>query len=240
MQKWKFKENKLNLTVQTPHAYRLTLPHIFIFLTGRVMVRSQLNDSVLIELYISGDEKCLEELINRHKRQIFSFIIKHVKDRALAEDIFQDSFIRVIRTLKSDNYQEEGKFLPWVMRIAHNLVHDHFRANKRKKSVSVDNADYDFFERFVSPDSTAQERIQHLQLQKDIRKWVNQLPFEIKQVVIMRTFLDLSFKEIAEITNVPINTALGRMRNGVIKLRKMYQNEECKAGGELILNASQY
>lgn len=200
------------------------------------MVRSQLSDSILIENYISGDEKCLEELINRHKRQIFSFILKHVKDRALAEDIFQDSFIRVIRTLKSDNYQEEGKFLPWVMRIAHNLVHDHFRACKRKKSVSVDNEAYDFFERFVSTDHTAQEKIQQLQLQKDIRKWVNQLPFEIKQVVIMRTFLDLSFKEIAEITNVPINTALGRMRNGVIKLRKMYQAEEKSISEELIFH----
>ncbi len=204
------------------------------------MVHSQLSDSVLVELYISGNEKCLEELINRHKRQIFSFILKHVKDRALAEDIFQDSFIRVIRTLKSDNYQEEGKFLPWVMRIAHNLVHDHFRSTKRKKSVSVDNSDYDFFERFVSSESTAQDRIQQLQLQKDVRKWVNQLPFEIKQVVIMRTFLDLSFKEIAEITNVPINTALGRMRNGVIKLRKMHQADEKLGARELILNSSQY
>lgn len=201
------------------------------------MVRSQLSDSILIEYYISGDEKCLEELINRHKRQVFSFILKHVKDHALAEDIFQDSFIRVIRTLKSENYQEEGKFLPWVMRIAHNLVHDHFRANKRKKSVSVDNEDYDFFERFVSADSSAQDKIQQLQLQKDIRKWVNQLPFEIKQVVIMRTFLDLSFKEIAELTNVPINTALGRMRNGVIKLRKMYQAEEKALSREIIFQA---
>jgi RNA polymerase sigma-70 factor (ECF subfamily) len=203
------------------------------------MVRSQLNDSVLIELYISGDERCLEELINRHKRQIFSFIIKHVKDRALAEDIFQDVFIRVIRTLKSENYQEEGKFLPWVMRISHNLVHDFFRANKRKKCVSVDNEEYDFFERFMSPENSMQDKIQDLQMRKNMRRWVSKLPFEIKQVVIMRTFLDLSFKEIAEITQVPINTALGRMRNGVIKLRKMYEEEEKTGNREIIMLATQ-
>jgi RNA polymerase sigma factor (sigma-70 family) len=186
---------------------------------------NHLNDVALIEQYIAGNEACLEVLITRHQRQVFSFILKHVKEREVAEDIFQDVFIKVIRHLKTDLYREEGKFLPWVLRIAHNLVHDYFRAQQKFRQVSTPD-DYDMFERLVVDYDNVQEKIQRTQYQKEIRQWIAHLPYEIRQVVIMRTFLDLSFKEIASITNVPINTALGRMRNGVLKLRKLCAEEK--------------
>jgi RNA polymerase sigma factor (sigma-70 family) len=186
----------------------------------------QLHDAELVRLYISGDESSLEILIRRHQKQVFSFILKNVKDRTLAEDIFQDCFIRVIKTLKTEGYSEEGKFLPWVMRIARNLVNDHFRGANRFKPVGNTSEDYDFFERNVIEDGREEEPGQKVNMQRDIRKMIHRLPQEVKTVVIMRTFLDLSFKEIADITQVPINTALGRMRNGVLKLRKMIEEKE--------------
>jgi len=185
-----------------------------------------LQDAELVKLYISGTESALEILIRRHQKQVFSFVFNQVKDRSLAEDIFQDCFIRVIRTLKTEGYAEEGKFLPWMMRIARNLVNDHFRGANRFKPVGNISEDYDFFERNVLENTSEQEPALKVSQQRDIRKMVHRLPHDVKTVVIMRTFLDLSFKEIADLTQVPINTALGRMRNGVLKLRKMLEEKE--------------
>jgi RNA polymerase sigma-70 factor (ECF subfamily) len=186
----------------------------------------QLHDAELVKLYVSGNESSLEVLIRRHQKQVFSFIFKNVKDRTLAEDIFQDCFIRVIKTLKTEGYSEEGKFLPWVMRIARNLVNDHFRGAHRFKPAGNTSEDYDFFERNILENADEQEPAMKLAQQRDIRRMIHRLPQDVKTVVIMRTFLDLSFKEIADITQVPINTALGRMRNGVLKLRKMIEEKE--------------
>jgi len=178
------------------------------------------TDGTLVQQYISGSEIALEDLINRHKLRIFNFINSKVRDRDTAEDIFQDTFIKVIKTLKNGVYNEEGKFLPWVMRIAHNLIIDFFRKNSRIPTLE-NNDEYDFFQ-FIS-DSTpnAENVLASDQIVKDLQKLIQELPDDQKEVLIMRLYRDMSFKEIAENTNVSINTALGRMRYAIINLRKL-------------------
>ena len=178
------------------------------------------TDGTLVQQYISGSEIALEDLINRHKSRIFNFINSKVRDRDTAEDIFQDTFIKVIKTLKNGVYNEEGKFLPWVMRIAHNLIIDFFRKNSRIPTLE-NNDEYDFFQ-FIS-DSTpnAENVLASDQIVKDLQKLIQELPDDQKEVLIMRLYRDMSFKEIAENTNVSINTALGRMRYAIINLRKL-------------------
>ena len=178
------------------------------------------TDGTLVQQYISGSEIALEDLINRHKSRIFNFINSKVRDRDTAEDIFQDTFIKVIKTLKNGVYNEEGKFLPWVMRIAHNLIIDFFRKNSRIP-ILENNDEYDFFQ-FIS-DSTpnAENVLASDQIVKDLQKLIQELPDDQKEVLIMRLYRDMSFKEIAENTNVSINTALGRMRYAIINLRKL-------------------
>lgn len=182
-------------------------------------------DSLLVQQYLSGSEIALERLINRHQARIFNFINSKVQDRDTAEDIFQDTFIKVIRTLKGGQYNEEGKFLPWTMRIAHNLVIDFFRKNSRMPKVK-NTENFDIFQ-FISDNSPNVEHgMVQDQVVKDLQKLVQELPEDQKEVLIMRLYRDMSFKEIAENTNVSINTALGRMRYAIINLRKLIDENQ--------------
>ena len=182
-------------------------------------------DATLVQQYISGSEKAIEKLINRHQLRIFNYIKSKVLDRDTAEDIFQDTFIKVIKTLKSGVYNEEGKFLPWVMRIAHNLVIDFFRKSNRIPTIE-NNDEYDLF-KFISDTTPNIERILFQdQLVKDLQNLILELPDDQKEVLTMRLYRDMSFKEIAENTNVSINTALGRMRYAIINLRKLADDHQ--------------
>ncbi|OUS20102.1 RNA polymerase subunit sigma-24 [Nonlabens dokdonensis] len=178
------------------------------------------QDAVLVKQYINGSEKGLEVLITRHKQRIYSFIFSKVMDRDITEDIFQDTFIKVIRTLKKGKYNEEGKFLPWVMRIAHNLVIDHFRRNKRMPKFQSRN-DFDIFDVISDGEESMEYDMITNQMHEDVRKLVEELPADQKEVLTMRIFKEMSFKEIAACTDVSINTALGRMRYALINLRKV-------------------
>ena len=183
-----------------------------------------IDDHKLVQAYITGKESALEELINRYQRKVFTYIIMIVKENQLAEDIFQDTFLKVVNTLKKGNYNEEGKFLPWVMRIAHNLIIDYFRKNKRMPMLrgtnNADGEEYDIFSFISSDDGNAEEKLEGVQVRKDMRKLIEQLPDEQREVLMMRYYYDMSFKEISEQTNVSINTALGRMRYALINVRK--------------------
>ncbi|WP_242093389.1 RNA polymerase sigma factor [Aestuariivivens sediminicola] len=177
-------------------------------------------DATLVVNYINGSENALETLITRHKQKVYSFIFSKVYDRDVAEDIFQDTFIKVIRTLKRNAYNEEGKFLPWVMRIAHNLVIDYFRKNNRMPKFDNSN-DFSIFSVLSDGDLNAEKRIIKEQVENDVRRLVDELPEDQREVLLMRIYKDMSFKEISEVTGVSINTALGRMRYALINLRKV-------------------
>lgn len=186
------------------------------------MESKNIADSVLVNNYISGNEKSLEVLILRHKQRIFSFILSKVLDREIAEDIFQDTFIKVINTLKRRAYNEEGKFLPWVMRIAHNLIIDHFRRNKRiPKFNNTD--EFDIFSVISDEVLNVEKQLIRAQIMDDVRGLIEELPEDQREVLTMRMYKDMSFKEIAENTDVSINTALGRMRYALINLRKLIE-----------------
>jgi len=186
------------------------------------MQNNQLNDSVLVSNYIGGSERSLEILIGRHKQRIYSFIYSKVLDRDISEDIFQDAFIKVINTLKKGNYNEEGKFLPWVMRIAHNLVIDHFRKDNRMPSFK-NTDEFDIFSVLSDSSLNAEKTLIKEQIHSDVRNLVEELPEDQKEVLMMRIYRDMSFKEISEQTGVSINTALGRMRYALINLRKVIE-----------------
>jgi RNA polymerase sigma-70 factor (ECF subfamily) len=193
-------------------------------------IQQQFDDQELVHQYIKGEESALAILIQRHKRRIFSYIMLTVKDKALAQDIFQDTFFKVINTLKKGQYNEEGKFLPWVLRISHNLIIDTFRRDKRMPTTSggtnEDGEGFDIFSILPMEDKNAEQAIVQSQVRKDIRKLVEMLPAEQREVLMMRHYYDMSFKEISEQTNVSINTALGRMRYALINLRKMIDEKE--------------
>jgi len=178
------------------------------------------TDRELVIAYLEGNEKAFEQLLLRHKRKVWSHIYLLVRDRELTEDLFQETFIKVIHTLKSGKYNEEGKFLPWVMRIAHNLVIDHFRRVKKMPLVRS-NDDHDVFATIAQPGKNVEQQIVNVQIDADVRKLIDSLPDEQRQVVMMRTYLGMSFNEISEHTEVSINTALGRMRYALINMRKM-------------------
>ena len=184
------------------------------------MERELIEDAVLVSNYIKGDENALEILISRHKQKIYSFIYSKVFDKDIAEDVFQDTFIKVIRTLKLGKYNEEGKFLPWVMRIAHNLVIDHFRRNKRMPKFD-NSGDFNIFSVISDSSLNAERSLIKTQVEHDVRRIIEELPEDQKQVLKMRVYQDMSFKEISERTGVSINTALGRMRYALINLRKV-------------------
>lgn len=185
-----------------------------------------LNDNELIRLYTDGNEESLSILLHRHKRKIFSSIIIIVKDHQLAEDIFQDTFVKVILTLKKGQYNEEGKFLPWVIRIARNLIIDHYRRAKKMPPVPVyvndDGEEISVFSSLAAPDDQWQTS-EAGKFKKSIRNLINELPEDQREVVLMRIYYDMSFKEISEFTNVSINTALGRMRYALFNLKKIIE-----------------
>ena len=182
----------------------------------------QIDDSVLVKNYINGEEKALEVLINRHNQRISSFIYSKVLDRDITEDIFQDTFIKVIKTLRKGSYSEEGKFLPWVMRIAHNLVIDHFRKNKRMPMFEGSD-DFNIFSVIGDDQLNVEKQIIKDQIDSDLNLLIEELPEDQKEVLMMRIYKDMSFKEISENTGVSINTALGRMRYALINLRKVIE-----------------
>lgn len=187
------------------------------------------DDSTLIGAYVSGNEEALERLINKYKTKVFSSIYAKVLDRDLAEDIFQDTIVKVILTLKGGRYNEEGKFLPWVLRIAHNLTIDYFRSTKKMPKISESNSyseDYNIFDFLGQMDECSETKLIKEQINHDIVELLAFLPEDQREVLVLRIFRDLSFKEIAEETNVSINTALGRMRYALINLRKLIHENQ--------------
>lgn len=181
-----------------------------------------ITDAVLVKNYIDGDENALSILINRHKQKIYSFIYSKIFDKDITEDIFQDTFIKVIRTLKMGKYNEEGKFLPWVMRISHNLVIDHFRKNNRMPKFD-NTGEFSIFSVLGDPALNAEKQLIKEQVEDDLRRLIEELPEDQKEVLIMRMYNDMSFKDISDKTGVSINTALGRMRYALINLRKVIE-----------------
>jgi RNA polymerase sigma factor (sigma-70 family) len=182
---------------------------------------NNLSDQELIQLFKNGDTNALEDLINRHKQRIFTSIFILIKDKSLAEDIFQDVFIKIIDTLRSGGYTDEGKFLPWALRVAHNMCVDHFRKVKRGPAVHNNSEEYDIFETLDLSEEGAEGQIMNTERNETLRKLLDSLPQDQREVIVLRHFANLSFKEIAEKTNCSINTALGRMRYGLINIRKM-------------------
>jgi len=189
------------------------------------MANVQLPDSLLVYNYVEGDENALTILINRHQSKIFGFIYSKISDRDISNDIFQDTFIKVIKTLKSKAYNEEGKFLPWVMRIAHNLIIDHFRKNK-KMPMFRETEEFSIFSIMSDDSPTIENKIIREQVEIDLRKLIEELPTDQKEVLVMRMYQDMSFKEISEITGVSINTALGRMRYALMNMRKVIDKHQ--------------
>jgi RNA polymerase sigma-70 factor (ECF subfamily) len=191
-----------------------------------VETQNQVSDVELVNRFIDGDKSAMQKLIHRHRNRVYTYILLTVKSQHLAEDIFQDTFVKVIRSLSQDKYRDDGKFLPWVMRIAHNLIIDHFRRAKQLNVVSNDNYEGDLFNKRELADGTVEDNLVHEQILNDVRRLVDQLPNEQREVIIMRHYAGLSFKEIAEQTDVSINTALGRMRYALINLRRLIREKE--------------
>ena len=180
-----------------------------------------LNDKELVLRYRDGDVASFQILVDRYQNKIFSYVLMLVKDKQLADDIFQDTFLKIIRTIKAGAYKEEGKFIQFAMRISHNLIIDHFRKAKRLPMVDPTKEDYDMLDNARFMDPSIEEQMVTEQTYDDVRKMIEFLPAEQREVLVMRMYDDMSFKEIAEATNVSINTALGRMRYALINLRKM-------------------
>lgn len=180
-----------------------------------------LPDNILIQQYLNGDNDAFETLLSRYKQRIYSFIFSKIKDAELADDIFQDTFIKVIKTLKRGAYNEEGRFLSWVMRIAHNLIVDHYRRKQRMPMYESHDTEKDVFYRVSEPSQNIEDMLIDTQIKEDLNALMLELPENQIEVLRMRLYQDMSFKEIAARTNVSINTSLGRMRYGLINLRKL-------------------
>lgn len=189
------------------------------------MANVVIPDAILVKSYIGGDENALSVLIKRHQSKIYGFIYSKVSDRDISDDIFQDTFIKVIKTLKSNSYNEEGKFLPWVMRIAHNLIVDHFRRNK-KMPMQRETDEYSVFSFMADTGLNVESQLITDQVENDLQRIIDELPADQREVLVMRMYQDLSFKEIADITGVSINTALGRMRYALMNLRKVIEKNK--------------
>jgi len=190
-------------------------------------MNTQVDDQVLVSRYLKGDESAFETLLRRNQSKIFGYIMKMVRDEEIANDIFQDAFMKVIRTLKDGKYNEEGKFMPWVMRITHNLIIDHFRKEKKMpiagRGSGNDDDEFDIFSILKLEDSNIETELIKEQIFDSLRDLVEELPEDQKEMVRMRHFMGMSFKDIADKTDVSINTALGRMRYALINLRKMIE-----------------
>ncbi len=180
----------------------------------------------MVQAYIKGDQSAIEILINRHRNKVFTYILLTIKNQQLAEDLFQETFIKVIQSLRAGRYRDNGRFLSWVIRIAHNLIIDHFRKEKQMNSVSNDDTEVDLFNSKKLSDDNIEELIVNSQIKAEIRSLINELPEDQREVVLLRHYGGLSFKEIANQTDVSINTALGRMRYALINLRKLISEKE--------------
>jgi len=189
------------------------------------MATTQIPDALLVKNYMDGDENALAVLIKRHQSKIYGFIYSKLSDRDVADDVFQDTFMKVIKTLKSNSYNEEGKFLPWVMRIAHNLIVDHYRKNK-KMPMLRETEEFSIFSILTDSSQNIEGQMITDLIEKDLQRIVEELPADQKEVLMMRLYQDLSFNEIAELTNVSINTALGRMRYAILNLRKIIEKNQ--------------
>ena len=184
------------------------------------MLLSNLSDQELVKNYINGVNSSFEVLLNRHKNRVFAFIMSKIKNKDLSEDIFQDTYVKVVNSLQKGKYNEEGKFLPWVMRIAHNLVIDHFRKQKKMQMIRSNN-DFDIFDVIKDSKINADEKLIKDQIFSDLNSLIDKLPSDQKEVLKMRYYEELSFKKIAEHFDISINTALGRMRYALINLRAL-------------------
>jgi RNA polymerase sigma-70 factor (ECF subfamily) len=184
-----------------------------------------ISDYELIERFIKGEESCFDQIIRRHKNKVFAYISLYIRDQALAEDLFQDTFMKVIQSVRNGKYQDNGKFISWVMRIAHNLIIDHFRRQKQINTVSNDDYESDLFNSKKFAEDNVEDDMIKRQIQKDVRRMISSLPDDQREVVILRHYSGLSFREIADITDVSINTALGRMRYALINMRKMMEEK---------------
>jgi RNA polymerase sigma-70 factor (ECF subfamily) len=184
------------------------------------------NDQDLVQAYIKGDQAAIETLINRHRGKVYTYILLTIRNQPLAEDLFQETFIKVIQSLRGGKYRDNGRFLSWVIRIAHNLIIDHFRKEKQMNAVSNDDSDVDLFNSKKLSDDNIEEVIVNSQIKAEIRALINELPDDQREVVLLRHYGGLSFKEIADQTDVSINTALGRMRYALINLRKLIKEKE--------------
>lgn len=190
------------------------------------MKTNALNDQQMIQLYLDGDKSVISDLISRHRKRVFDYIHMMVKNRDVADDIFQEVFVKVVRFIDEGRYTDSGKFLPWVLRIAHNQVIDHFRQTKQQNHLTESEAGYDILNNMRFSDRTVEENMVSEQIESDVRKMVEFLPDEQREVVVMRYYDGLSFKDIAEVTGVSINTALGRMRYALINMRKMIHEKQ--------------
>lgn len=186
-------------------------------------MKSQLTDQELVLQFIDGSQSSIEILIQRHKNKVFGYISMYIRDSNLAEDIFQETFLKVINSLRSGKYRDSGKFLSWVMRIAHNLIIDHFRREKQSNVLSNDAYETDLFNSKKLSDDNIEDNIVRSQIESDVRALLEELPDDQREVVVLRHYAGLSFKEIADQTNVSINTALGRMRYALINMRKLME-----------------
>lgn len=189
-------------------------------------MKSYVSDHQLIKEFVDGNPAAMDILISRHKQKVFNYLKFTVQDEMLAEDLFQDTFVKVINSLRNGNYIDEGRFVSWVMRIAHNLAIDHFRKGKNYKEVSHMQGEYDLFNDSKLSAKSIDDVRSKEQVLDEVKNIVKTLPEEQRAIVIMRLYLDMSFKEIAELTNVSINTALGRMRYALINLRKIAEEKK--------------
>lgn len=189
------------------------------------MADLHIPDSLLVKNYVEGNENALSTLIKRHESKIYGFIYSKIADRDISNDIFQDTFIKVIKTLKNNSYNEEGKFLPWVMRISHNLIVDHFRKTK-KMPMYRETEEFSIFSVMSDDSLTIEGKMIVDQVEVDLKKLIEELPNDQKEVLVMRMYQDMSFKEISELTGVSINTALGRMRYALMNLRKIIDKHQ--------------
>ncbi|PRZ27879.1 RNA polymerase sigma factor [Flavobacterium granuli] len=185
----------------------------------------EISDALLVQNYVAGNEEALSTLIKRHESRIYGFIYSKISDRDISNDIFQDTFIKVIKTLKSNSYNEEGKFLPWVMRISHNLIIDHYRKTK-KMPLFRETEDFSIFSVMTDDSISIENKLISDQIELDLKKLIEELPIDQKEVLVMRMYQDMSFKEISEITGVSINTSLGRMRYALLNLRKVIDKHQ--------------
>ena len=184
-------------------------------------MKSKMTDYELIKSYINGNEKSMELLILRHKSKVYSYISLYIRNRDLADDVFQDTFLKVVQSIRAGRYQDDGRFISWVMRIAHNLIIDHFRHEKQMGIVLNDDYETDLLNSRKLSDDNVEDVIVRRQVMRDVRRLINGLPEDQREVVIMRHYAGMSFKEIADMTGVSINTALGRMRYALINMRKL-------------------